>query len=116
MHGAQHKGLLNVTGHDCTYFVESTPLRVFIGSFYHFTDMLQISIKKFNASNICFDKLIYRVFTLAIFRRRHLLVGSPIGKKTLIFTFDGKIEYIILPMLILFLDMWQNTYGWMPSL
>ena len=44
------------------------------------------------------------------------LVGNPIGKKTLIFTFDGKIEYIILPMLILFLDMWQNTYGWMPSL
>ena len=37
-------------------------------------------------------------------------------KKTLIFTFDDKIEYIILPMLILFLDMWQNTYGWMPSL
>ena len=44
------------------------------------------------------------------------IVGNPIGKKTLIFTFDGKIEYIILPMLILFLDMWQNTYGWMPSL
>ena len=44
-----------------------------------------------------------------------ILVGNPIGKKTLIFTFDGKIEYIILPMLILFLDMWQNTYGWMPS-
>ena len=45
-----------------------------------------------------------------------LLVGNPIGKKTLIFTFDGKIEYLILPMLILFLDMWQNTYEWMPSL
>ena len=41
----------------------------------------------------------------------HMLVGNPIGKKTLIVTFDGKIEYIILPMLILFLDMWQNTYG-----
>ena len=45
-----------------------------------------------------------------------ILVGNPIEKKTLIFTFDGKMEYIILPMLILFLDMWQNTYGWMPSL
>ena len=45
-----------------------------------------------------------------------LIVGIPVGKKTFIFTFDGKIEYIILPMLILFLDMWQNTYGWMPSL
>ena len=45
-----------------------------------------------------------------------MIAGNPIGKKTLIFTFDGKIEYIILPMLILFLDMWQNTYGWMPSL
>ena len=45
-----------------------------------------------------------------------LVVGNPIGKKTLIFTFDGKIEYINLPMLILFLDMWQNTYGWMPTL
>ena len=44
------------------------------------------------------------------------IVGNPIGKMTLIFTFDGKIEYIILPMLILFLDMWQNTYGWMPGL
>ena len=30
-------------------------------------------------------------------------------KNTLIFTFDGKIEYIILPMLTLLLDMWQNT-------
>ena len=38
------------------------------------------------------------------------IVGNPIGKKTLILTFDGKMEYIILPMLILFLDMWQNTY------
>ena len=45
-----------------------------------------------------------------------IIVGNPIGKKTLTFTFDGKIEYIILPVLILFLDMWQNTYGWMPSL
>ena len=40
------------------------------------------------------------------------IVGNPIGEKTLIFTFDGK----ILPMLILILDMWQNTYGWIPSL
>ena len=30
-----------------------------------------------------------------------LLIGNPIGKKMLIFTFDGKIENIILPMLIL---------------
>ena len=45
-----------------------------------------------------------------------ILVGNPSGKKTLIFTFDGKIEYIFLPMLILFLDIWQDTYGWMPSL
>ena len=48
--------------------------------------------------------------------RPDMVVGNPIGKKTLIFTFDGKIEYISLPMLILFIDMWQNTYGWMPSL
>ena len=46
----------------------------------------------------------------------YLVVGNPIGKNTLIFIFDGKIEYIILPMLILFLDTWQNMYGWMPSL
>ena len=46
-------------------------------------------------------------------RPLYSVVGNPIGKKTHIFTFDGKIEYIILPMLILFLDMWQNTYGWM---
>ena len=47
----------------------------------------------------------------------HLVVGNPIGKKDVFFfTFDGNIEYIILLVLILFLDMWQNTYGWMPSL
>ena len=45
-----------------------------------------------------------------------LIAGNQVGKKMLIFTFECKIEYIILHMLILFLDMWHNTYGWMSSL
>ena len=36
---------------------------------------------------------------------------NPIGKKTLIFTFDGKIEYIILPMLILYLICGKTRMG-----
>ena len=38
------------------------------------------------------------------------------AKKMLIFRFVGIFEYIILLMLILFLDMCPNSYGWMPSL
>ena len=75
--------------------------------------------KRYSADSIAFFKTIYvSTSTKRILQihRNVALVGNPIGKKTLIFTFDGKIEYIILPMLILFLDMWQNTYGWIPSL
>ena len=45
---------------DSTYFVKSAPLRVFIGSFQFFADMLDIlsmCIKKFDAEKIFFDKL-----------------------------------------------------------
>ena len=41
------------------YFVKSTPLRAFIGSFQCFADMLdilKICMKKFDAEK-CFDKL-----------------------------------------------------------
>ena len=45
------------------------------------------------------------------------LLGHPKTKKMLIFRFVGIFEYIILlNMLILFLDMCQNSLGWMPSL
>ena len=63
---------------------------------------------------LCYIYIIVGLSSINI--KKNDIVGNPIGKKTLIFTFDGKIEYIILSMLILFLDMWQNTYGWMPSL
>ena len=45
---------------DSAYFVKTTPLKAFIGSFQHFVDMLQtskISMKKFDAEKISFDKL-----------------------------------------------------------
>ena len=46
---------------DRTYFVKSTPLRDFTGSFEHFADMLQnilkMCLKKFDAEKIFFDKL-----------------------------------------------------------
>ena len=45
---------------DSAYFVKSTPLRAFNGSFQHFADMLDIlkmCIKKFDAEKIFFDKL-----------------------------------------------------------
>ena len=44
------------------------------------------------------------------------LLGSPNPKKWLSFGFVGIFEYIILPMLIIFLGMCPNSYGWMPSL
>ena len=45
-----------------------------------------------------------------------VLLGSPNPKKWLNFGFVGIFEYIILPMLIIFLGMCPNSYGWMPSL
>ena len=45
-----------------------------------------------------------------------LVLGSPNPKKWLSFGFVGIFEYIILPMLIIFLGMCPNSYGWMPSL
>ena len=46
---------------DGAYFVKSTPLRAFIGSFQRFVDMLQrvleILMKKFDAEKIFSDKL-----------------------------------------------------------
>ena len=44
------------------------------------------------------------------------ILGNPKPKKMLVFRFVGIFEYIILLMLILFLDMCPNSYGWMPSL
>ena len=51
---------------DSTYFVKSTPLRAFIGSFQHryVTDILKMCMKKFDAEK----KYFYRVFNLAIFQ------------------------------------------------
>ena len=40
---------------DSTYFVKSTPFRVFIRSFQYFADILQMYIKKFDAEKIFFD-------------------------------------------------------------
>ena len=45
-----------------------------------------------------------------------VLLGNPKPKKMIIFRFVGIFEYIILLILILFLDMCTNSYGWMPSL
>ena len=46
---------------DSAYFVKSTPLRAFTGSFQHFADTLQtyrqMYMKKFDAEKIIFDKL-----------------------------------------------------------
>ena len=45
---------------DSAYFVKSTPLRAFTGSFQHFahvTDILKMCMKKFDAEKIFFDKL-----------------------------------------------------------
>ena len=45
---------------DSAYFVKSTPLRAFTGSFQHFADMLDIlkmCMKKYDAEKIFFDKL-----------------------------------------------------------
>ena len=45
---------------DSTYFVKSTPLRTFTGSFQHFADMLVIlrmCMKTFDAETVFFDKL-----------------------------------------------------------
>ena len=46
---------------DSTYFVKSTPLRVFTGSFQHFvdyvTDILKMCMKRFDAEKIFFDRL-----------------------------------------------------------
>ena len=45
---------------DSTYFVKSTPLRAFTGSFQHFADMLDIlkmCMKKLDAEKLFFDKL-----------------------------------------------------------
>ena len=44
------------------------------------------------------------------------ILGSPNPKKWLSFGFVGIFEYIILPMLIIFLSMCPNLYRWMPSL
>ena len=44
------------------------------------------------------------------------LVGSKFRKKTSIFTFDGKIEQNVTYMLIVFLDVCQQPYGWIPGL
>ena len=42
---------------DSAYFVKSTPLRAFTGSFQHFADVLKMCMKKFDAEKIFFDKL-----------------------------------------------------------
>ena len=41
---------------DSAYFVQSTPLRAYIGSFcVHVTGKLKMCMKKFDAENIFFD-------------------------------------------------------------
>ena len=45
---------------DSAYFMKSTPLRTFTGSFQHFADMLdilKICMKKFDAQIILCDKM-----------------------------------------------------------
>ena len=45
---------------DSTYFVKSTPLRAFTGSFQHFADtlhLLRMCMKKVDTEKIFFDKL-----------------------------------------------------------
>ena len=44
------------------------------------------------------------------------IAGSPFRQKRLIFTFDGKFEKNLASVLIVFLDVCQQPYGWMPSL
>ena len=39
-----------------------------------------------------------------------IIVGSPFREKSLIFTFDGKIEKNLASMLIVFLDICQQPY------
>ena len=58
----------------CTYFVKSTPLRAFTGSFQHCAEMLDI-LKKFDAEKIFFLQT-DRVFNLAIFRQLHVVNNS----------------------------------------
>ena len=57
---------------DSVYFVKSSPLRAFTGSFQHFEDMLQTCMKKFDAENNIFWQT-YMVFNLAIYRQLHLV-------------------------------------------
>ena len=47
---------------------------------------------------------------------KELLLGNPKPKNMLIFRFVCIFEYIILLMLIVFLNMCLNLYGWMPCL
>ena len=42
---------------DSAYFVKSTPLRDFTGSFQHLTDTLKMCIKKFDAEKIFLTNL-----------------------------------------------------------
>ena len=51
-----------------------------------------------------------------IYTDLYYIPGNPKPKKMLIFRFVGIFEYNILLVLILFLDMCPNSYGWMPSL
>ena len=49
------------------------------------------------------------MFVVFFFYRKVIILGHPKPKKMLIFRFVGIFEYIILLMLILFLDMCQNS-------
>ena len=53
---------------DSAYFVKSTPLRAFTGSFQHFTDIdiLKMCMKKVDAEKYFLTNL--QVFNLGIFR------------------------------------------------
>ena len=60
---------------DSTFFVKSTPLRAFTGSFStlcrYVTDILKMCMKKFDVEKIFFDKHTGFFFNLAIFQRLH---------------------------------------------
>ena len=42
---------------DSAYFVKSTPLRAFTESFQHFTDILKMCMKAYDAEKMFFKKL-----------------------------------------------------------
>ena len=76
---------------------------------------------RINASITAYGQ--YSLKSLLLFRyikrnglRKTVDAFNPKLKKMLIFRSVGIFEYIILHMIMLFLNMYANPYGWMPSL